>query len=118
MQVYRQMPRQRNRTPYIVCGCLAAMAIGIVLVGVIVVLVVVPLLPGLALQSSGFTPKGNTAQVFANVPPQPTPQVQNAVVPTDAVINLGSFGTQDLPQTQDYTIAVGNTAGGPAATVS
>lgn len=118
MRIDRPLPRRRNQTLLIVCGCLAALGIGMILVGIIAVFIVVPLLPGLALQSAGFAPKGSTAQIFANAQPLPTVQVQNAVVPDQAVINLGSFGTQELPQTQDYTIAVGNTTGGPVATVA
>ncbi len=118
MRIDRPIPRRRTSTPMFVCGCLALLALGVVVVGVIVVLVVVPLLPGFALQSAGFTPKGNTEQVFANVPVVPTVEVQNPVTPPQAVINFGSYGSQDLPQTQDYTIAVGNTTGGPVATVS
>jgi hypothetical protein len=117
-RIDKQPPRRRNWMPVLVCGCLAALAFGMVLVGAIVLLVVVPLLPGLALQSAGFTPRGSTAQVFANVPPVPTIQLQNPVAPTQAVISLGSLGTQELSQSQDSAIALGTTGDGSAATVS
>jgi hypothetical protein len=119
MYVNRPLPpRRSNRTLWLACGCLAVLGFAVILVGIITIFIVVPLLPGLALQTAGFSPKGNTAQVFANVPPQPTVQVQNPIIPTEAVINLGSFGSQNLPQTRDYTVEVGNTASGPTATVS
>jgi hypothetical protein len=118
MRINRQPPRRRNQMSLLVCGCLAAIAFGVVLVGVVVIVLVVPLLPGFALQSAGFTPRGSTAQVFTNNPLSPTIQVQNPVAPAQAVINLGSFGSQELPQTQEATISLGTSAGASIATVS
>lgn len=119
MQIQRPLPRQtRNRTPMIACGCLAVMA-GIGMVLVVAVILLLPVLPGLALQFSGFEPQGNTEQVFADVPPVPPVEVQNPVSPTQVVLNLGQFGQQELPQTLDYTVAVGSSAaGGQLATVT
>lgn len=117
MQVKR--PARRNNAPFLVCGCMAFAGVMVVVVGIIVVLVVIPLLPGMALQSAGFIPKGQTESLFANVP-EPTPiPLENASAPVDAVINLGTLGSQPLPpQTSDYTLAVGNTVGAPAASLS
>jgi hypothetical protein len=80
-------------------------------VGAIVVLL--PMLPGLALRFAGFSPAGSTEQVFSGVVAAPTVQLENAVGIPDASVNLGEYGTVDLPA----TVAVGNTSGGEAAVV-
>jgi hypothetical protein len=92
------------------------------LVAVIVIFLVIPALPGLALQFSGYKTKGNTETVFQNVPTVPTVAVQNPTVPQEAVINLGSLGSQTIqinPTETQYEIVVGTgNNGAPLATVS
>src|SRR5215510_899925 len=114
-------PARRNYLPFIGCGCLGV-GIGVMLVAGIVILLVIPALPGLALQFSGFKTKGNTETVFQNVPSVPTVAVQNPTVPQEAVINLGSLGSQTIqisPTQTQYEIVVGTgNNGAPLARVS
>lgn len=92
------------------------------LVAAIVILILIPALPSLALQFSGFTSKGSTEAVFQNIPPAPTVVVQNAVQPEQVTINLGSLGSQPIniePNQSQYQVAVGTSnTGAPMATVS
>jgi hypothetical protein len=96
-----------------VCGCLAAVLTGIVVltIGVVILL---PRLPGLALLAAGFSARGSTAQTFANAPLIPLIQLQEAVTPGQAAVNLGSYGTQELPTVYVQT---GRADGAQAATV-
>jgi hypothetical protein len=112
---------KRNPLPFITCGCVGLMG-GVVLVVGIVMLLLLPSLPGLTLQFSGFTSKGNTETVFQNPPPAVTVAVQNAVVPQEVTVNLGTYGSQpitvDSNQTQ-YDVAVGTSnTGAPLAVVT
>lgn len=101
----------RRRGPGIIggCGCLGLLA-ACGLAAVVGVLVVVPLLPSIGLRLAGFSPKGDTRAVFADVTsvppvvPQPSP-----VVPTQVTINLGTQGEQTVPpNSEDYTITMGD----------
>lgn len=107
-----ERPPRRSRTiPLLGCGCLTlAMAcIG----AAVAALLLLPALPGLVLQTAGFRSEGSTAAVFAAVTPPPVPAVQNAVSPTQIVIELGSYGSETLAANQyNYTVAVGSDAGG------
>jgi hypothetical protein len=121
MRIQRAQPRRRNYLPLIGCGCVG-ITVGTILVIGIVVLLLLPALPGLALQFSGFQSKGNTEAVFQNVPPAPTVVVQNPVQPEQVTINLGALGSQPIPvepnQTQ-YEVEVGTSnTGAPLATVA
>jgi hypothetical protein len=112
---------RRNYLPFIACGCLG-IGVGVMLVAGIVVLLVIPALPGMALQISGFKTKGNTETVFQNIAPMPTIAVQNGVQPQQAIINLGSLGSQTIdidPNQTQYQVVVGTSnTGAPLATVS
>jgi hypothetical protein len=114
-------PARRNYLPFIACGCLGVGA-GVLLVAGIVVLVLIPALPGLALQFSGFKSKGNTETVFQNVVPVPTVALQNGSAPQEAVINLGSLGSQTIqisPTQTQYEVLIGTSnTGAPLATVA
>jgi len=120
MRIQRVQPR-RDYLPLIGCGCVG-ITVGIILVVGVVVLLLIPALPGLALQFSGFQSKGNTEALFQNVPPAPTVAVQNAIQPEQVTINLGSLGSQPIaiePNQTQYEVAVGTSdTGAPLATVA
>lgn len=118
MRIERPPRRSRTIPPLLGCGCLALV---MVCVGAAAAaLLLLPALPGLALQIAGFQRQGSTAAVFAAVTPPPIPAVQNAASPTQIVIELGSYGSETLAANQyNYTVAVGSdTGGGQLATVS
>ena len=108
-----QRVRQRSNMPFMLCGCLAATLVGMVVLAV-GVLILLPRLPGIALLAAGFTARGSTAQTFANAPVTPLVQLQNAVTPGQVVVNLGTYGAQELPPVYVQT---GQVDGGQAATV-
>ncbi len=95
------------------CGCLAGISILAVVMCIGAVLVLGPMLPGLALRFAGFSPAGNTEQVFSGVVAVPTVQLENAVGIPDATVNLGEYGEVAIPA----PVAIGNTGGGQAAVV-
>jgi hypothetical protein len=111
MRVERPPTRRSRTIPLLGCGCLTlAMACIATIVGALLLL---PALPGLVLQTAGFQSEGSTAAVFAAVTPPPVPAVQNAVSPTQIVVELGSYGSETLDTNQyAYTVAVGSDAGG------
>lgn len=119
MRTIQRVPRRRTNWPLIGCGCAVSLA-GTGLVALVALLLLLPALPGLALQFSGFSSRGSTSTVFSNVPPPVTVQVQNAVVPPDASINLGALGVQAVPPGNSaYQVAVGTSNTGAAlATVA
>jgi hypothetical protein len=120
MYVERPKPR-RNVLPFVACGCLGLL-VGLAVVAGIVVLLLIPSLPGLALQLNGFQSKGSTEAIFQNPPPVATVVVQNPVVPQQAVVNLGAYGSQEIsidPNQNAYEVAVGTSnTGAPLATVT
>lgn len=107
-----QRPPRRGRTiPLLSCGCLA---LALACAGAVAAaLLLLPALPGLALQAAGFQNRGSTAAVFEGAAVPPVPAVQNAASPTQIVVELGSYGSETLTTSQyDYTVAVGSDAGG------
>jgi hypothetical protein len=120
MQIQRPTTK-RSPLPFITCGCLGLL-VGMMLVAGIVVLLLIPALPGIALQFSGFTSKGSTETVFQNVPLSNPVSVQNAVIPPAVTVNLGQYGSQEIPVAADqtqYQVAVGTSnTGAPLAVVS
>ncbi len=113
-----QRPAGRSNLPYIGVGCAIVLAICLIttVVGAIFLL---PRLPEIMLQIGGFQPEGETDAVFANVTPIPTIQIENPVVPSQAVIDLGNYGSEPLnPSRYDYTLNVGNASGGQLASLS
>jgi hypothetical protein len=117
MRIERQR-RRSNNLPIIGIGCAAAAA-GCLFVAGIGFLLLLPNLPSFALQLSGFSPKGDTESIFA-VTPIPPVQVNNPITPPEVVVDLGAYGSQELPAaTTDYTVVTGNSdSGAPVATVS
>lgn len=71
--------------------------------------------PSLALLVAGFKPQGSTSQIFAGQANPPPVQLENPVSPPQAMVDLGSSGTQELPASNVQT---GTLNGTSAATVS
>ena len=120
-QIQRPNHKRRNPWPFLACGCLGALA-GTVIVAGIVVLLLLPALPGLALQFSGFKTKGDTETVFQSAPPAASVAVQNAVEPQQVTVNMGTYGSQPItidPNQTQYEVAIGTSnTGTPLATVT
>ena len=72
-------------------------------------------LPRIAPLMAGLKPQGSTIQVFAAQATTPPVPLENAVSQPDAVVNLGSSGTQELPANNVQT---GMINGSAAATVT
>lgn len=101
------------------CGCGVALAALITIAG-IGLLLLIPLLPDITLRLSGFSPRGETANLFEAAAPLPPVEVNNPITPPDVVVDLGAYGSQELPAaTSDYTVVTGSSdTGAPLATVS
>lgn len=96
----------RANLPYIGIGCVLFLAICLIttLAGAIFL---IPRLPEIMLQIGGFQPEGKTDSFFANVTPIPTIQIENPIVVSRAVIDLGAYGTEVLnPTRYEYTLTV------------
>jgi hypothetical protein len=99
--------RRRSSLLPLACGCLATFAI---LFGVVLV-AGVAFLPRILSSMAGLTPVGDTAEVFAEVTPQPTLVLQNATEVQQVTVDLGSLGQQTLdtdPQLYNFTVGTGN----------
>ncbi len=117
MRIERQ--RRRSNWPLIGCGCATALTALLAIGGVGIVLLVA-LLPDITLQLSGFSPIGDTDSIFEQAAALPTIEVMNPVTPPEVVVDLGAYGSQEIPAaTNDYTVLTGSTSdGAPLATVS
>jgi len=71
--------------------------------------------PKIAVLLAGLKPQGSTSQVFAAQPTPPPVQLEDPISPPQAVVNLGSSGTQELPANNVQT---GTINGSAAATVT
>ncbi len=99
----------RRGVPLGICGCLVAALLIVVVLAVGVVFVFLRT-PSLALLVAGFKPQGSTAQVFSNQANTPPIQLDNPVTPPQAVVNLGSSGTQELPASNVQTGTINGSA--------
>jgi hypothetical protein len=117
MRIERQ--KRRSNWPLIACGCGAALAGLLAVIGVGIILIIA-LLPDITLRLNGFAPKGETENLFESAAPMPTIEVINPVTPPEVVVDLGAYGSQEIPAaTTDYTVVTGSSdTGAPLATVS
>jgi hypothetical protein len=110
----RVQSSKRQKVPLGLCGCLAAAMVVVVVIGITAVVLFFNM-PSLALLVAGFKPQGSTSQVFVGQPTAPPVQLENPVTPPEAVVNLGSSGSQELPASNVQTGVINGSA---AATVS
>jgi hypothetical protein len=116
MRIERPRRRRSSVLP-LACGCLAVFGIlvAVVLVGGVL------LLPNIISSVTGLTPKGETAEIFAEVTPQPTIILQNTAEPQQVTVDLGQFGQETLnnnqPQLYNFTVGAG-VGGQPMATAT
>ena len=118
MQIQRVTPQRRN-LPFLTCGCLA-LFMGVIVAVVVGALILLPSLPNIAAQVVGFTPNGNTNQVFVESA-QPPPPLQNAETIDQVTVDLGTYGLQTIesePQLYEFRIGSSPTTGQQAATVT
>jgi hypothetical protein len=116
-RIQRYPVRPRSSFPALGCGCLSVIVGGLAVAGVSLVLLL-PNLPDMAAQLIGFTPRGNTNEVFQAATPVPTIELQNIVQPQQFTVDLGQYGEQTLPNdTGLYTLQVGNDQTGTQAAV-
>lgn len=113
MHVHRPARRRSSALP-LACGCLATFAILFAVVLVAGIL----FLPQIIGAVTGLTPRGDTAEFFAEVTPQPTVELQNPTPLPQIVVDLGQYGQGTLnsnPQLYNFTLGTG-AGGAPAAT--
>lgn len=116
MRIERQ--RRKSNWPLIGCGCGALLAGLLAVVGVGAI-VIIALLPDITLRLNGFAPRGETDSLFAAAAQMPTIEVINPVTPPEVVVDLGAYGSQEIPAaTTDYTVVTGSSdTGAPLAVV-
>jgi hypothetical protein len=110
-QYYYQQPVRRRRSSLLplACGCLATFAI----LFAVVLVAGIAFLPRILSGVAGLTPVGDTAQVFAEVTPQPTLALQDVTGVAQVTVDLGSLGRETLANDpQLYNFTVGTSAGG------
>ncbi|MCA0456434.1 MAG: hypothetical protein LCI00_20845 [Chloroflexi bacterium] len=100
--------------PIGLCGCLIGAFVIVMVLGIGAAVVFLRM-PSLALWVAGFTPQGSTMQVFTGQTSAPPVQLENPTTPSQATVNLGSSGVQDLPASNVQT---GTIDGSAAAVVS
>ena len=107
MSVNRMQRYNYRRRRPIGCGCLAALAGFVALIGLGVVLLL-PVLPTIGLRLIGFSPVGETDTVFEGVVPAPAISLDGGIRQGQATVNLGSYGNYRLSgDSAAYSIVVG-----------
>jgi hypothetical protein len=117
MRIERQ--KRRSNWPLVGCGCATALTALLAIAGA-GLLLVIALLPDITLQLNGFSPIGDTESIFQQATALPPVEVNNPVTPPEVVVDLGVYGSQQIPAaTNDYTVVTGTSeTGSPLATVS
>jgi len=118
MQIERYRPGRSVSQKPSRFSCLVLIIV-IITVGVFLVLVLIPRLPGVALQVAGFQPVGEVDTVFESAPTAiPTQSLENIAAPNQITVDAGSLGTQQLDgNSTAYTIEIGAIADSGAAEV-
>lgn len=86
----------RRRKTWLGCGCLMFLA-GFLIVLIAGMLLILPALPAIAMRLAGFSPAGQTADLFANAATVSMPVIADAYAPGQITVDLGSYGTHNLP---------------------
>jgi hypothetical protein len=106
--------RRRGITPF---GCAIAV-LGCGVVTLVSVLLAYNFLPVLAAQAMGFTARGSTADVFADVTPAPIVEIYDAVQPEQVTVDLSGVGSQTVSgDSAAYQIASGYDAANAPTTL-
>ncbi len=117
MQVQRA--RRRSSPRWSGCGCLVAVIGFVLVISIAAVLLLLPVLPGLALRLAGFAPQGSTSQALQNAPASlPPVPVSNPTRPTTVTLNLGPLGTQTIANDPATTLIEIGGDGSPVAVVN
>lgn len=112
-----QRAARRSSSPFGgLCGCLVVISLLVILVGAAAVLVIVPMLPGFALQVAGFVPAGRTDQVFAGSGQPNNVTLDNPVSAGSARLLAGSGLSWSIP-VGTGSVQTGGNQGVPAAVV-
>ncbi len=90
MRVHRYQVVRRKRIPIAGCGCLGVALGGIVICG-LVLLIIAPALPALALRFTGFQPQGATETFFNNRTSATPPTLQNTVNTNVLTLTAGEY---------------------------
>src|SRR5262245_27182937 len=114
MRIERQ--KRRSNWPLIGCGCATALTALLAIAGA-VVLVLIAFLPDITLQLNGFSQIGDTDNLFDQAAALPPVEVNNPVTPPEVVVDLGAYGSQEIPAvTNEYTVVTGSSdTGAPLA---
>jgi hypothetical protein len=117
MRIERQ--KRRNNWPLIGCGCATALT-ALLAITAAGVLVLIAFLPDITLRLNGFSQIGDTNSLFEQAAALPPVEVNNPVTPPEVVVDLGAYGSQEIPAaTNEYTVVTGSSdTGAPLATVS
>lgn len=107
-----QRPERRGRSPlvWLTCGC----AGGLVLIAVacVSILLLFPtLFQDIALRVAGFTPQGETEELFVDILPAPTIELEDATAPDQVTVDLGQFGDETFnnnnPRLYEFNVGSG-----------
>jgi hypothetical protein len=106
MRIERYQSRQKgfNRG----CGCLV-IAAGAVALLALTLLLIAPVLPGIALQVAGFEAVGDTDEAFRDAPtPLPPAQLDAVTVPGEIIVSAGTGQSRAVAgRTAAYEVVVG-----------
>lgn len=98
------------------CGCLAVVSLLVVLVGAAAVLIIMPILPGFALQVAGFVPAGRTDEVFVGNLQPVNVTLDNPLSAVSASLQTGSGLSWSIP-TDTGSVQIGGQQGVPVAAI-
>lgn len=110
MKVERYQPRKRSKLPMLACGVLTGFMM-IALCGLILLLVL-PRLPDLAMSVAGFQRAGETSSLFVDPVPTLAPLTSSAPLSSTLIIQAGSYGQQPIDPTSSLNVQIGTGSDG------
>jgi hypothetical protein len=112
MKVERYQPRKRNNLPVLACGMLTGLFI-IAACGLILLVVVLPRLPDLAMHAAGFERAGDTGSIFDEPVADLPPLTNSTNLSETLVIQAGSYGQQPIdPVRSNLDVQIGSSSDG------